>query len=73
MAFDPKFDVKMDAQATAKYLGPKDDNSLSDLISFFRKERWRGALVINWPGNGGVNDVVFTERKPAQMIEKENA
>ena len=69
MEFDPKFDVKMEAQAIARYVGPKDDSSLGKLVAYFRREKWRGALVINFPGNTGINDVVFTERKPAQFIE----
>lgn len=72
MPFDPKFDVKMEAHAVARYVGPKDDASLAQLLAFFRSERWRGALVINYPGNSGVQDVTFTERKPAQIVEEQS-
>lgn len=62
---DPQFEVKLQGHAIARYLGEKDDASLSALLRFFRREKWRGQLVINWPGNGGVNDIVFTEVRRA--------
>jgi hypothetical protein len=69
--FKPEFDVKMEGHAIAKYLGPKDDNSLAKLLAFHRSEKWRGQLVINYPGNGGINDVVFTEKKRATIEASE--
>jgi hypothetical protein len=73
MEFKPEFDVKTQGHAIAKYLGPKDDASLAQLLAFFRKEKWRGQLVLNYPGNGGMNDIVFTEVRRATVIENGTA
>lgn len=73
MAFDTKqFSIKKEEVATAKWLGPKDDSSLAKLLGLFRREKWRGQLQINYVGNGGINDVVFTER-PSKMTEDGSA
>lgn len=66
--FKPEFDVKLQGHAIAKYLGPKDSASLSALLDFFRKEKWRGQLQVNFPGNGGINDLSFTEVR--RMVEE---
>jgi hypothetical protein len=68
--FDSKqFEVKREDQAIAKWVGAKDDATLAKLLTLFRSEGWRGQLVINYPGNGGVNDVIFTERKARRVVE----
>ena len=60
--FDSKqFEVKLQGHAIAKWLGKKDAATLAQLFSLCLKEKWRGRLEINFPGNGGVTDVVFTE------------
>lgn len=64
-----QFEIKREDQAIAKWTGPKDDETLAQLLALFRRERWRGQLVINYPGNGGINDVVFTERKTPRFTE----
>lgn len=69
MEFKPEFDVKLEGRAKAKYIGPKDTTTLARLLDFFRAEKWRGKLEINFPGNGGVNDVVFDEVR--RMTEAE--
>jgi hypothetical protein len=62
--FDSKqFEIKREDQAIAKWVGPKDDATLCQLLELFRDEHWRGELVISYPGNGGVSNVIFTERK----------
>jgi hypothetical protein len=69
--FDSKrFEVKREDQAVAVWKGPKDDATLAQLLALFRSEKWRGHLTINYPGNGGVNDVVFTERKVRRIVEE---
>jgi hypothetical protein len=57
--------------ALAKWTGPKDDDTLSELLKLFRREKWRGQLRVDYPGNGGINDVVFTEQ-PSKMDADEN-
>ncbi len=59
--FDPEFDIKLQGHAIAKYLGPKDD--VGKLHEFFRHEKWRGRLIVDYPGNGGVNDITFDEMR----------
>ena len=68
--FKPEFDVRLQGHAVAKYLGPKDAISIAKLYEFFRREKWRGQLIMNFPGNGGVNgDIIFTEVR--RMSESE--
>lgn len=67
MVFDSKqFQVKKSEVAIAKWLGSKDDDTLAELLKLFRRELWKGQLQINYVGNGGINDVIFTE-KPSPM------
>jgi hypothetical protein len=65
--FDTKqFVIKKESVAVARWTGEKDDLTLSQLLALFRREKWRGQFQINYPGNGGVQSVVFTE-KPSAM------
>jgi hypothetical protein len=71
MPFDSKqFEIKREDQAIARWKGPKDFETLCNLLRLFITERWRGHLEIDFPGNGGVNDVVFTERKARRLVEE---
>ncbi len=68
--FDSKqFEIKREDQAIARWTGPKDETTLVQLLDLFRKERWRGQLVVSYSGNGGISDVVFTERKIRRIVE----
>ena len=67
--FDSKqFDVKLQGHAVATWLGAKDDPTLARLLELIRKEKWRGQLQVNYTGNGGVTNVVFTEVR--RMVEQ---
>ena len=71
--FKPEFDVKLQGHAIAKWNGEKDESTIAKLFAFFRREKWRGQFVINFPGNGGVNDVTFTEvRRMTESAEKDS-
>ena len=68
--FDSKqFEIKREDQAIAKWTGPKDDATLTQLLNLFRAEKWKGQLVVSYSGNGGVSDVIFTERKTRRVTE----
>ena len=68
--FDSKqFEIKREDQAIARWTGPKDEATLAQLIALFIREKWKGRFEVNFPGNGGINDVVFTERKPRRIAE----
>lgn len=68
--FDSKqFEVKREDQAIARWTGPKDAETLAQLIALFITEKWKGHFSVAFPGNGGVNEVVFTERKPRRIPE----
>lgn len=72
--FDSKqFEVKREDQAIARWTGPKDDITLAQLLDLFRREKWKGQLSISYSGNGGVSDVVFTERKTRRVAEDPDA
>jgi len=69
--FDSKqFEVKREDQAIARWIGPKDDTTIAQLLDLFRREKWKGQLAISYSGNGGVSDIVFTERKSRRMLEE---
>jgi hypothetical protein len=69
--FDSKqFEVKREDQAIATWKGPKDAATLAQLIELFLREKWRGQFVVSFPGNGGINDVIFTERKTRKIVEE---
>lgn len=71
MVFDSKqFQIRKDQVAIAKWTGPKDEVTLGELLRLFIRERWRGQLQVNFPGNGGINDIVFTE-KPSVIKPEE--
>lgn len=59
--FTPQFETK--AHAIARFLGPRDQGTVVNLLQFVIHEKWRGQLVINFTGNGGIQDVVFSEVK----------
>lgn len=68
--FDTKnFVVKKEETAIARWVGEKDDTTLSRLLDLFRREKWRGQLQINYPGNGGVQSVIFAEKPSAVKAE----
>ena len=73
--FDPKCDVKLQGRAIAHYRGPKTpkdpeyDNHIGRLHEYLLRNHWQGHLEINYTGNGGVQDVLFTEIKPATEIK----
>lgn len=60
--FDSKqFKVKLQGHAIATWEGPKDTDTLSKLLELIRTEKWRGQLQVNYAGNGGITQIVFTE------------
>lgn len=60
MSFDPKFDIKMQGRAIARYLGPRDPESVRSLFEWCKRERVRGQLQINF-NQGGVTDIILDE------------
>ena len=64
--FDSKqFEVKREDQAIARWIGPKDDETIAQLLDLFRREKWKGQLVISMPEMVVVSDVVFTDARCA--------
>lgn len=59
--FSPQFDTK--PHALARYTGPKDIKTVVELVHFVLRENWRGQLVVNCTGNGGMSDIFFSEVK----------
>lgn len=64
----PLFDVKLQGHAIATYKGPTDAASMGKLWDYLRKQGWRGQLVCNFPGNGGIQNVIFTEVRRAKEV-----
>lgn len=58
--FDPKFSIKMQGRAIARYLGPRDPESIRELFLWCKRERVLGQLQINF-SQGGVTDIVLDE------------
>lgn len=70
--FDTKqFVIRKEQVAVAQWTGEKDDKTLAQLLALFRREKWRGQFQINYPGNGGVQSVIFTEKPSATPVESE--
>jgi hypothetical protein len=68
--FDTKqFVIKKESVAVARWTGEKDDLTLSQLLALFRREKWRGQFQINYPGNGGIQSVIFTEKPSATKTD----
>ena len=58
-----QFDVYQGKQTVARYTGPRDPEAIHQLYIFLRRNEWKGMLYINFSGNGGVSDIVFSEKK----------
>jgi hypothetical protein len=68
--FDSKqFEIKREDQAVATWKGPKDSGTISQLLALFLREKWKGEFIVSFPGNGGIGNVVFTERKVRRIAE----
>ncbi len=68
--FDSKqFEIKREDQAIARWTGPKDAETMTQLLALFLREKWRGQWIISLSGNGGISDATFTERKARRLIE----
>jgi hypothetical protein len=71
--FDSKqFEIRREDVAIATWVGPKDDVTLAKLIELFRLEKWRGNFVISF-SQGGVNGVVFTEKKLRRIADEQES
>lgn len=69
--FDSKqFEIKREDQAIARWTGPKDAETLGQLLELFLREKWRGQWTISLSGQGGITDAVFTERKMRKITEE---
>lgn len=66
--FEPKFEVKATGHVFAEFVGPKNAESMGNLFDWLKRNKWAGALQINFTGQGGVNSVVFAE-KPKRLRE----
>lgn len=55
---NPNFDYRLEGRAISKF-SPKEN--IPTLVEFFLREGWRGKLIIDIPGNGGINGIQFEE------------
>ena len=60
-----QMEMKMEGHCRARWTGSKDVKTIAELFEFYRTEGWRGQWVINFPGNGGVTEIIFTEVRRA--------
>lgn len=70
MSFDPQFDVKKTGQITATFKLSATPENVAGLVQWIKSRGWRGALILNFAGNGGVNNPVFAETPKALREEK---
>lgn len=68
--FEPEFEIKSMGHVTAEFKGPKTSENIAQLFEWFKREKWRGCWQINFPGNGGVNSIVFAETPKRLVIEE---
>lgn len=60
----PEFEIKLEARAVSKF-SPKGDVKV--LVDFLRAQKWKGRLSLDFPGNGGIQTVMFEETR--KMVE----
>lgn len=63
---NPNFEYRLEGRALSKF-SPKED--IATLVEFFRREGWRGKLIVDLPGNGGVSSIQFEEIKKMEREE----
>ncbi len=64
-----QFAIQPHGQRTiARYIGPRDPESIHALYISIRRAGWRGMLGMNFGGDGGVTDITFTDDK--RLVEK---
>lgn len=56
----PSFEYRLEGRAISKF-SPKED--VATLVEFFRREGWRGRMIVDFPGNSGINSIQFEEIK----------
>lgn len=70
MSFDPQFDVKKTGQITATFKVSATEENVANLVKWIKSKGWRGSLILNFPGNGGVGQPTFAETPKALREEK---
>ena len=58
-----QFSIQQGKHTFARYTGARDPESIHALYIFIRQHRWRGKLFINFTGDGGITDIIFTDGK----------
>jgi hypothetical protein len=61
MSFIPEYEVKATGHVVAKFKLPATPENIAQLAEWLKREKWRGALIANFPGNGGIADMQFAE------------
>lgn len=59
--FTSQFALQRGKHTFARYTGPCDEETIRNLYIFIRRVQWRGQLYINFSGNGGVTNIIFTD------------
>lgn len=59
--FKPIFTVKATGHVVAEFTCDRTSTNLAKIFDWIKKEQWRGCLQVHFPGNGGVNSVLFAE------------
>ncbi len=60
-SFKPEFTIKATGHVVAEFTCDRTSANIAHIFDWIRREKWKGCLQINFPGNGGVNNVVFAE------------
>ncbi len=68
--FNPEYEVKSTGQVTALFKLHATTTNIVHLVEWLKVNKWRGALVLNYPGNGGVGEIRFAETPKALREEK---
>ena len=72
-SFNPEFSIRMEGRAYARYLGPRDPESIRELFLWCKREKVRGQLQINFTGNGGVTDIILDEKRRMSEDKEDTA
>jgi len=70
MTFKPEYEVKATGHIIARFKLPATPENAARLLEWLKENKWRGAFIANFPGNGGIADMQFAETPKALREEK---
>jgi len=70
MTFNPPYEVKSMGHITATFNLKATPENVRQLSEWLKQKGWRGSLILNFPGNGGIGQIQFAETPKVLREEK---